>query len=89
MAVGALGASLCTSYINAWGDVVMSASKLGGHAINKSLRGGFLPYEIRMFLLVIALLFNQLGIVLYIILILATLTAFERLARIIRRLKHV
>jgi len=89
VAVGALGASMCTSYINAWGDVVMTASHLGGHTVNKSLRGGFLPFEVRMFLLVVALLFNQVGVILYIILVLATLTAFERLMRVTRKLKDV
>jgi CDP-diacylglycerol---glycerol-3-phosphate 3-phosphatidyltransferase len=89
VAIGALGASMSTSYINAWGDVVMSANHLKNHKVNKSLRGGFLPFEVRMFLLVIALLFNQFGLILYVILVLASLTAFERLMRVARRLKDV
>lgn len=89
VAIGALGASMCTSYINAWGDVVMTTHHVPSHKVNKSLRGGFLPFEVRMFLLVIALFFNQFGTVLYIILVLATLTAIERLMRVIQRLKNV
>lgn len=87
VAIGALGASMSTSYINAWGDVVMNAYHVSGHVVNKSLRGGFLPFEVRMFLLVVALFFNQLGIVLCIILVLATYTAIERLLRVTHRLK--
>lgn len=89
LAVGALGASMCTTYINAWGDVVMTAHKSAGHAINKTIRGGFLPFEIRMTLLVAALLSSQLKVILTVILVLATFTAFERLLRVIRKLKDV
>lgn len=89
VAIGALGASMSTSYINAWGDVVMTAHKRVGHTVNKSLRGGLLPFEVRMFLIVVALLFNQIEVVLYIILTLASLTAFERLIRVTRRLNNV
>lgn len=87
VALGALGASMTTSYINAWGDVVMTSYKQSGHIVNKTVRGGFLPFEVRMFLLVVGLLLNQLPFVLYLIFILVTMTAFERLMRVAKRLK--
>jgi CDP-diacylglycerol--glycerol-3-phosphate 3-phosphatidyltransferase len=87
VALGALGASMTTSYINAWGDVVMTSYQQPGHIVNKTLRGGFLPFEVRMFLIVVGLLFNQLPLVLYLVLTLTTVTAFERLRRVGKRLQ--
>lgn len=89
IATAALGASICTTYINAWGDVVMMAHRPAGHSVNKTIRGGILPFEVRMSLIVFALVFNQLKIVLSIILVLAIFTAFERLLRVTRKLKDV
>lgn len=88
-AVGALGASLITSYLNAWGEVVMATvpRKLG-HQVNKALRTGILGFEVRMTLLVIGLITNQLEIIIYIILALAVLTVVQRLLNIISRLKE-
>lgn len=88
-AVAALGTSMSTSYISARGDVVMTTHRPAGHTVNKSLRGGLLPFEIRMFLIVVGLLFNLIPAILYIILVLASITVLERLARVTRRLKHV
>src|SRR5262249_12467273 len=55
-AVAACGCSLLTSYINAAGDIAMARSGVQHHVTNKSFRGGLLPFEIRMLILVIGLL---------------------------------
>ncbi len=90
VAVGALGASLCTSYLNAWGDAVLSASSNAHeHKANKSFRSGLLSFELRMSLIIIGLLFNRLDLALYIILVLATLTVLQRFILVTGRLKNV
>ncbi len=81
-AIVALGASMLTSYINAMGDVVAGEKD----AINKQFRGGLLRFEVRMFMLVVALLSNRLWVFVVAVAILASLTALQRLARITKKL---
>ncbi len=88
-AIFALGGSMLTSYINAWGDVVMSKAGARNHKANEGFRGGLMRFEVRMFLLVVALFANQLRVFVVVIAILAWFTAFQRLALIIRKLGHV
>jgi phosphatidylglycerophosphate synthase len=78
-ALAAVGLSLLTSYINAWGDVVLAR-------VNSSLRGGFLPFEVRMTLIIIALLTSRLSLLVVFIAIGAGLTVLDRSFRIIRKL---
>lgn len=86
-AVGALGSSLVTSYVNAWGEVAIAASpKKAAHQVNKALRTGLLGLEMRMALIVIGLIFNQLEIVVYVILILAIQTFTQRILNTLRKL---
>lgn len=85
-AVAAIGLSLLTSYINAWGDVVLTKTKSSEHKINSSLRGGLLPFEIRMTLIIIGLLTGRLGLLVIVITVGAGLTALERILRITKRL---
>ncbi len=88
VAVAALGVSICTSYINAWGEVVMATSvNNSSHQINKAFRTGYLGFEIRMFLIVVGLLANKLEIIVYIILVLAVITALQRSLNIMQRLE--
>jgi phosphatidylglycerophosphate synthase len=90
VAVGALGASLCTSYLNAWGEAVLSqGSPTSSHKINKSFRGGVLSFDLRMFLIIVGLFINQLEVVIYIIFVLAAVTVIQRFVHISGRLKHV
>ncbi len=88
-AVAACGASVLTSYVNAWGDVVMSKAKQSGHVINQAFRGGILRFEVRMFLLVLGLLSQRLALTMIIIAVLASFTALQRLINISRRLSNV
>ena len=87
-AVAACGASLCVSYVNAWGEAVASRSKLNKHELNKSFRSGLLRFEIRMFLLFVGLLADQLPAMLIVIALFSAYTAFQRLISIIRHLNN-
>ncbi len=88
-AVAALGCSLLTSYINAWGDVVATKQQVSHHAVNKSLRGGLMSFEVRISALIIALFSGQLVIITAIIATLSFYTALERLARVSKQLLSV
>lgn len=85
----ALGGSLLTSYINAWGEAVLQGSKITKSQLNKTFRGGIASFEIRMFLLVIMLLFGWEALIIPIIAILAWYTALGRMYRVIETLSHV
>lgn len=89
VAIFALGGSMLTSYINAAGDIAMSKSGAKNHVINEGFRGGLLRFEVRMFLLVAALLADKLAIFVIVIALLSWFTAFQRLIRITRKLSHV
>jgi len=89
-AVAACGASLLTSYINAWGDAVMAKhpAKAENHSANKAFRGGLFPFEIRMVVLIVGLLSDRLALAVIVLAIGAGYTALARLARVAARLKH-
>ncbi|MDB5163809.1 MAG: hypothetical protein JWS12_427 [Candidatus Saccharibacteria bacterium] len=74
-ATAALGASLLVSYVNAWGEAVISTK----HATNKAFRSGLLSFDLRMVLIVLGLLFNKLNVAVVIIALLALVTVFQRL----------
>jgi CDP-diacylglycerol--glycerol-3-phosphate 3-phosphatidyltransferase len=87
-AIVALGGSMLTSYLNAQGDVAMSQSN-PSHKVNKTFRGGLLRFEVRMFIIFIALLSDRLPLAMVVIGILSWCTAIYRLIFITRRLKNV
>lgn len=78
-AVAACGASLCVSYVKAKGETAITHSKLTASEVNRLFQDGFLRFELRMFLLVVGLLFNILVPVIIIIAILSGITAVQRL----------
>ena len=85
-AVAACGASLLVSYVNAWGEVVLTNAPLANHQTNRSFRTGLMTFEIRMFVLVLGLLTNHLATAVIFIAIAAALTALERFVSIYRKL---
>lgn len=88
--VGALGISLIISYLNAWGEAVLTRHSLKPkHQVNKTFRGGILGFELRMFLLISGLLLNQVVVVFGIIVILGTVTLAARLNSILKKLENV
>jgi CDP-diacylglycerol---glycerol-3-phosphate 3-phosphatidyltransferase len=87
-AVAACGCALLTSYINAWGDAVMARYHVASHATNKSFRGGLMPFEVRMFVLLLGLLSGRLALAVIVIALGAAYTALARLSRVLHKLRE-
>ncbi|MEO5627523.1 MAG: CDP-alcohol phosphatidyltransferase family protein [Candidatus Saccharimonadales bacterium] len=85
-AVVACGAGLLVSYVNAWGEVVTKDIKDDKHQSNKTFRNGIMTFDIRMLVIVVGLLANQLAIAVIFIAIMAWITALQRLRNIIQKL---
>lgn len=85
-AVAACGASLCVSYVKAKGEMAVASHKLTSNEVNRLFQDGLLRFEIRMFLLIIGLLFGQLPVALIVIALLSGYTAINRLVKITRQL---
>jgi phosphatidylglycerophosphate synthase len=85
-AVAACGASLCVSYVKAKGETAVQDSKLTPNQINRLFADGLMRFEIRMLVLVVGLLADQLAAAVAIVAVSATLTAFSRLQRITHKL---
>lgn len=83
-AATALGVSICISYANAWGEVVMHQAGIK-HQTNKSLRGGIMGFEIRMFTLVVGLLASRPDVSVVIIVLLGVHTLASRIVQILRK----
>jgi phosphatidylglycerophosphate synthase len=81
-AVAACGASLSVSYVKAKGETAVSKSKLKTSEINRLFQDGLMRYEVRMFLLVVGLIFDILPFVIVLIAILSIFTALDRLIKI-------
>ncbi len=87
-AVAACGASLSVSYVKAKGETAVSSSNLSPSQINRLFADGVMRFEVRMTVLVIGLLVNQLLPALVIITLLSTYTTFDRLLRIQRKISN-
>jgi phosphatidylglycerophosphate synthase len=86
-AVAACGASLCVSYIKAKGETAVKDAGLTPNEINRLFADGVFRFQVRMLVLVIGLLCNQLLVAVIIIAIFSSLTAFGRLIKISRKLQ--
>lgn len=84
-----MGGSLLTSYINAWGEAVMSRAGASSAAMNKTFRGGLASFEIRMALLAFGLLTNTLFIAVLLVGLLVAITITDRIRRVFRELGRV
>lgn len=86
-AVAACGASLSVSYVKAKGEATVAANRKDlTHAQLNHLFGGGLSFELRMVVLIVGLLANQLLAAVAIIAVLSGFTALQRLMRISRQL---
>lgn len=85
-AVLACGASICVSYIKAKGETAVAKSDLTPNEVNRLFQAGIFRFEVRMAILVIGLLANQIVATLILIAITSTYTAIERLVLISRKL---
>ena len=88
-AVLACGASLCVSYVKAKGETAVKAKGLSPNEINRLFSDGIFRFQVRMLLLIIGLLGDQLVLALAAIAIGSTLTAFGRLFAIRKKLRDV
>lgn len=89
VAVIACGASLCVSYIKAKGESAVATNnrKIDHATLNRMFSEGLATFEIRMFLIVLGLILNQLVIVVILIAVLSSYTAFYRLLKISKNLE--
>ena len=85
-AVAACGASLVVSYVKAKGETAVAGGKLTANEINRLFSDGSMRFEIRMFVLVVGLLTNNLRYALVFIAVTSTFTAFGRLNKISQKL---
>lgn len=86
LALAALGGSMLVSYVNAWGEVVTAGVTNKSAEVNRAFRIGLMKFEVRMTLIVIGLLFNWLAVMVFVIALLAWLTAVIRLLNVRRQL---
>lgn len=85
-AVLACGSSLCVSYVKAKGETAVAKTNLSSSQVNRLFQDGLLRFELRMFVLFVALLTNNLPIALVVIGLLASFTAVQRLYLISQKL---
>lgn len=85
-AVAACGASLVVSYVKAKGETAVAGGKLTANEINRLFSDGLMRFEIRMFVVVVGLLSNNLRYALVFIAVTSTFTAFGRLNKISQKL---
>lgn len=83
-----LGLSLLVSYLNAWGEVVSKQAGNSESKVNSAFRGGFAPYQVRITLLGLGLIFHDyIALVLVAIAALSLLTVITRFANVWRNLE--
>lgn len=88
-AAAACGASICVSYVKAKGETAVAGGKLSANEVNRLFQDGLFRFEVRMALLVLGLIIDQLAVITIIIAISSSWTAIQRLARISSKLSHV
>ncbi|HYF96623.1 MAG TPA: CDP-alcohol phosphatidyltransferase family protein [Patescibacteria group bacterium] len=81
LAVVACGGILTVSYIKAKGEVAYAVKNKSDdhHKINRMFSEALVPFEVRTFIIILALFFNQLLFASALIAILATISIFERI----------
>lgn len=84
VAVVACGASICVSFVKSKGETIVASQKkkLSYAELNKLFGGGLFPFEVRMTILLLGLIFGYLPQAVIVIAVGATLTVFQRLYRI-------
>ena len=89
-ATAALGASVCVSYVKSKGETMIATlgKKQSYTVLNHVFRDGLVPFELRMFLLIVGLFSGQLLIGVIVIAVLASFTAFQRLVQIREALRR-
>lgn len=92
-AVIAVGASISVSYVKAKGEAALMLkhleTPLTHHQLNRYFSNGLLTFELRMFLLVVGLLTNQIIAATIIIAVLSSITVIQRLVIISIKLNNI
>lgn len=86
--VAVCGLSLVVSYARARGEAVLLSSKKNVNA-NKVFTDGVARYEVRMALIILGLLTGKILIVLYVLLVLVSITALKRVVQVSKALGNV
>ncbi|HEX8227598.1 MAG TPA: CDP-alcohol phosphatidyltransferase family protein [Candidatus Saccharimonadales bacterium] len=88
IAVAACGASICVSFVKAKGEAIVATTRqtIGYPELNKMFSGGLFPFEVRMAVLVLGLLADQLVVAVAIIAVFSAAAACQRLVTIARRI---
>jgi len=82
-----MGGSLVVSYIKAKGEMaLMSTKKHDAQALNRIFSDGIARYEVRMALVVFGLVSGTIIPILWVLLVLVTITALQRIIRVGRAL---
>ena len=87
-AVMACGFSICVSYVRAKGEATYLGLDKNTRNISRLFKAGLLRFEVRMLILVIGLLINELTWAVVIIAVLSLYTAINRLISISTKLNH-
>lgn len=89
-ATAACGASLCVSYVKAKGEAAIATQKSFDPAtLNRLFKDGFFTFEVRMVVIILGLLVNQVTIAIIVVALFAAFTALQRLVNIFKALGHV
>lgn len=79
----ACGGALLISYINAWGEATLKSS-MNKEQKNKLFRGGILPFEVRITVLILGLLLLRIDISIVVIAVLGWVTVMQRLQNVLK-----
>lgn len=85
-AVAACGASILVSYIKAKGETAIAGKNLSANEVNRVFADGIMRFEVRMAVLILGLLTNQLRYAVVFIAVTSTFTAIGRLITISKKL---
>ena len=87
-AILACGIAVTVSYINAWGEVVISKSTIvnSSHQKNKSFRNGLMSYDVRIFIMIVGLLSDHLPLSIIVIAMLSLVTMMQRIINVVQKL---
>lgn len=88
LAAAATGASISVSYVKAKGEAAVASSgkEIPHHTLNRMFADGILTFEIRMCVLLVGLLANQLMWATAVVAVGASFTVLQRLVRITKKL---
>lgn len=85
--VAVCAGALLVSYVKAKAETAVKDKDLSANQINRLFKSGLMRYEVRMFVLIIGLIFNVLPAAVVVLAVTSWLTAFWRLIKVLHGLK--